>query len=119
VSRTKGPPESTIVSGILTALSYRRDVKVWRQNTGAARLPGRGGELALVRFGRPGAADISGLVVGSGRRLEIEVKRPGGKQSEAQEQYEREIRNAGGIYLLAHSVEECLSALSAELEVES
>ena len=49
-----------------------------RQNTGAVRLGKR-----FVRFGTPGRADISG-VWPDGRRLEIEVKRPGNKPTQAQ-----------------------------------
>ena len=44
------------------------DVRLWRQNTGAALMGDQ-----MVSFGRAGAFDVTGVVRG-GRRVEIELK---------------------------------------------
>lgn len=94
----------------------RTDLRIWRQNTGAATdQNGR-----LVRFGRPGAADLSGILTvtdhASGRRygirLEIEVKSARGRQSPAQRAFQRMTEAYGGIYILARSVPDVMIALA-------
>lgn len=97
-------------------------IPAWRQNTGGASfarrqpLPRHGmGSVQekpyFVKFSRPGAADITGILPGSGRRLEIEVKRPGGKPNPDQVRFHRLVNEAGGVYLLVHSVDELKDAL--------
>ena len=102
----------------------RRDVLVWRCNTGAARVPGKRGRARVLRFGLPGQADISGLACTprrAGTRLEIECKAPelgpraAGRMSPAQKLFELDVRKFGGIYLIVHSATECLALLDAEL----
>ena len=84
--------------------------RVWRQNTGAVLIRGR-----LVRFGPPGQADISGVLKG-GYRLEIEVKRPGCRRHQRQEQrnFEHMMQSLGGIYILATTPDEAVAAVMAE-----
>jgi hypothetical protein len=108
-------PEAAIQHDILLALTERCGgvCTVWRQNTGAARLPGKNGAQQLVRFGVPGQADISGLFHGSGRRLEIEVKAPGGRQSASQKRFERVVRSCGGVYLLVDNTEDAVAGVLA------
>ena len=85
----------------------RTDLRIWRQNTGAATdQNGR-----LVRFGRPGAADLTGIL-SDGRRLEIEVKSAHGRQSVAQASFQRIIENYGGVYILARSVTDVMRGLA-------
>lgn len=104
--------ESDIQSAILQSLEYRRDVVCWRSNTGAAQLPGKGGVMRPVFFGLPGAGDIVGLIRPWGTHLEIEVKRPGGKQNENQRAHETRVLAAGGIYILARDSLECIQKLN-------
>lgn len=85
----------------------RTDVRLWRQNTGVARSFDGG---SIVAYGVPGGADLSGIIAG-GRRLEIEVKTPGVKQSPQQINFERMITKFGGLYLVARSVEDVANAL--------
>lgn len=100
--------ESALIRAVLLAVGARPDLRVWRQNTGAARLPsGR-----IVRFGIPGAADISGILRG-GRRLEIECKSRDGRLSALQERFCRVIQHHGGLYILARSVDDVLRELPA------
>lgn len=59
-----------------------------------------------------GVPDIIGIMPdGSGRFLGIEVKAPGGQQSAPQILFERRCGRAGGIYILAKSVEDVEKAL--------
>jgi hypothetical protein len=100
-------PESHLVQAILAAWGAHPGLRIWRQNTGGAMLKGR-----FVRFGVPGAADISGILAG-GRRLEIECKAECGRQSEEQLRYQLMIEHFGGVYVLARSVEDVDLALAA------
>ncbi len=110
--RTRRAPvrESTIIQAILNALVGRTDIRIWRQNTGAARRKSG----ALVRFGVPGQADLSGILDG-GRRLEIEVKTAIGRQSDQQQAFAAMIREYGGVYILARSPEDVLQVLDQEI----
>lgn len=70
-------------------------ITIWRSNTGAFHDGKR-----LIRFGVVGQADVSGIMKPLGCRIEIEVKRPGGKQSQAQKNFQRMMLAHGGLYLL-------------------
>ena len=89
--------EASIQADILLELGkvFPDCVTAWRNNTGAFH----DGER-LIKFGIPGQADISGLIKPLGCRLEIEVKRPGGRQSANQILFNRMINQHGGLYLL-------------------
>lgn len=90
-------PEAEIQANILLGLArhFRETVTVWRNNTGAFHDGNR-----LIKFGLPGQADISGIIKPYGCRLEIEVKRAGGRQSMNQKNFDRMIKSHGGLYLL-------------------
>lgn len=94
--------ESALLSAILLEFGSRPDCRLWRQNTGAARTS----TGALVRFGVPGQADISGILAPSGRRIEIETKTARGRQSQAQKKWQAMIEKFGGVYVVARSVED-------------
>lgn len=99
--------EREIQRAILQALGSRSDLRLWRSNTGMAH--DQAGHV--VRFGTPGQGDLSGLLAPSGRRLEIEVKAPSGKQTQQQKQFQAMIEAMGGLYVLARSVEEAVTAI--------
>lgn len=107
--------ETAIVRAIIDAVNASGIALVWRQNTGAAKAT-YGGRTRFIRFGVVGAADITGYIRGSGRRLEIEVKRPGGKTTASQDYYGRAINEGGALYFVAHSVEEAITRLKKEVE---
>ena len=98
--------EKSIQNEIIRRLGQDKRVRIWRQNTGAARI----GD-AYVRFGLPGQADITGWIVGSGRRIEIEVKTPGGAQSQDQKNFQHLCDAHGVLYVLARSVDDAVSAI--------
>lgn len=99
--------EADIQQAILIEFGSRPGLRIWRSNAGAART--RTG--ALVRFGVPGQADLSGIIAPHGRRLEIEVKSATGRQSDQQRKFQEMIESMGGIYILARSLEDVRNGL--------
>lgn len=97
-SYDKTTPESVIQSDLILEVSrlFANDLTIWRSNTGAAF----DREGRMIKFGVKGQADISGIMKPLGTRIEIEVKRPGGKQRPEQKQYGQMIKDHGGVYLL-------------------
>ena len=74
---------------------FHDSLTIWRNNTGAIQADNR-----MIRFGLPGQADISGVMKPLGCRIEIEVKRSGGRQSVNQKNFQQMITDHGGLYLL-------------------
>lgn len=108
--------ERDIQTAILLALGARADLcKVARRNRGNARRQLGNGREQWIQFGDfPGSADITGILR-DGRRLEVEVKSPIGRQSAEQRAFEQMIREYGGIYVLVRSVDEALAAVEEAL----
>ena len=103
--------ERAIQNDILRAFGTRPGLRIWRQNCGVARIGER-----VVRFGVPGQADLTGILP-DGRRLEIEVKSPTGRQTPQQAAFQNMIEKFHGIYILArstHDVRQRLAALGIE-----
>lgn len=101
------PTEREIQLAILRQFGTRPDLRLWRANTGVARIGRR-----VVRFGVPGQADITGILPG-GRRLEIEIKSSTGRQTADQVNFQRMIERFGGLYILARSIEDVQKAIAA------
>lgn len=99
------PNETAIMQDIMVAYS-RRGALVWRQNVGVGRTAAR-----VVRFGMPGMADLGAIYRGVG--LQVEVKRPGGRQRKNQRHWQAAVERSGGIYVLAFSVADAVAALDA------
>ncbi len=90
--------------------------RVWRNNRVDVMVPGRGGKPRRVQAGIDGQADITGIFPRyhrgvTGLRCEIEVKAGRDKQSPEQFAFQRMITEAGGIYIVARSIEQCLDDL--------
>ena len=100
------PKESEIQKAILDYLALK---KIWhmRLNTGAMSGSHKG-KRWFVKFGKPGMADILATIVVNGilRVYWIEVKRPGGKQSAAQLEFQAEVYEQGHNYLVVESLEQ-------------
>jgi len=104
MSKIPAPLEANIQSLILEYLPKDGRVGMfWRQNTGGATLPGRGGTKQFVKFGTKGVSDILGVLEG-GRALAIEVKRPGRPPTDHQKNFMDAINAAGGLAFVATSV---------------
>lgn len=90
------------MQAILLEFGQRPDMRIWRQNTGAAKRKNG----PLIRFGIPGMADISGIR-NDGKRIEIECKSPTAPDKKKNQHNWREmIRAMNGIYIVARSVED-------------
>jgi len=99
--------EKEIQNDILRAFGTVTTLRLWRANVGAARIGTR-----TIRFGIPGQADLTGILP-DGRRLEIEVKAPAGRQTAQQRSFQNMIERFHGVYILARSVEEVGRRLAA------
>lgn len=98
--------EADLQRAVLLALTEHcaHACRVWRANTGKMRNP-RG---RLISFGINGQADLTGMLIPSGKRLEIELKVPGKQLRRDQELYRDCIRMFGGVYLVVHSAQEAV-----------
>ncbi|GAW36987.1 VRR-NUC domain protein [Roseovarius sp. A-2] len=100
--------ETDIHNRILVALSrefHPRGI-FWRQNAGRVRSD-RG---AWISLGPTGISDIVGVL--DGRSVFVEVKTATGKQRKAQKNFQAAVERAGGLYLVARSPDEAISALA-------
>jgi len=66
----------------------------------------------IIRFGVPGQADLTGILP-DGRRLEIEVKSPTGRQTAEQRSFQQMIERFNGVYILARSIHDVRQQLAA------
>lgn len=99
--------ESETQQAILREFGALPWLRIWRANVLVARdSTGR-----IVRAGIKGQADLSGILKG-GRRLEIEVKSPTGRQTKEQRAWQRMIEAHQGLYILARSTGDVWEALA-------
>jgi len=118
--------EKAILNDTLVQVSALPETICWRNNTGTAwagrRVDARIGQTIVVKpgmtiimnaqpvsFGLPGSADIMGA--SAGRPVAIETKTAIGRQSDLQVNFEAAWTKAGGLYILARSPEDALTAL--------
>lgn len=98
-------------------LAWDRSVFAWRQNVGAATFEqvNKAGakKKYFVQFGHPGIADIIGIY--KGRFLAIEAKVGKNDQSPAQREFERSVKAAGGIYILAYSLDDVMKGMGGTI----
>jgi hypothetical protein len=110
------PSEAEVLKAIKQYLELRK-FRIYRRNTGGAYAMRMGGREQFVRFSEPGAADLTGREIGTGRTIEVEVKRPGGRtnpQRQALQQAWLDLAKRDGcIAFRASSVLECEAALEA------
>ena len=103
--------ESEFQKYILEAFEYDRNIKIWRNNTGATKID----DKRFIRFGVPGAADIIGIVKHfrckicnasqDGIFLAIEVKGTKGKTTDKQTEWLNEIEDYNGITIVLKPIE--------------
>lgn len=110
------PPEHAIQDAVLRYLAIDRRI-AWCQrfNTGATRIEGRDAKgkptRRFVRFAFPGCSDILGQLT-SGHFLAVEVKRPSTKPTPEQAAFLAQVNRAGGLGLIARSVDDVQAALN-------
>lgn len=102
--------ESDIQAAILIYVTSLPGSYFWRQNTGV--FPDAEGRRR-VRACPKGTPDIIGVL--QGRFIVIEVKRgKGGVHAEDQKNWQRNCERAGGLYILARSVDDVRDRLLIE-----
>lgn len=102
----KKPLERTVLRAITQALRLdRRVARVERNQSGLFQEGNR-----FIRVGTRGKLDLT-VYLKSGRYIEIEVKRPGGKPEPHQQQRIDAIRADGGLAGYATSIDEALALL--------
>lgn len=99
------PAERHVLKATMDFLALR-GFRVWRQNVGMMILEHKGIRRA-VRAGIKGQADITGYHKGTGRRLEVEVKREGKEPSQVQAQWLQQCAEEGVIAFWCDSVPGC------------
>lgn len=96
--------EKSTQAAILDYLKLR-GIFHYRQNTGAFSTSSPiTGNSRFVRFGFPGASDI--VAVWKGQYVAIEVKDVKGRLNENQERFKEALEYAGGVYVLARSLDD-------------
>jgi hypothetical protein len=98
--------ESDIQKVIMDWLTLHR-IFHYRNNAGGMSGKHKG-KPWFVKFGKVGMPDI--VAVFKGRYIGIEVKGPKGFQSRVQTEFQVELEKAGGIYILARSIEDVQKA---------
>jgi len=99
--------ESEIQRTILDYLTLKR-IFHYRNNSGAFVMPETATHSRrFFRAGVVGAPDI--VCVVKGQFVGIEVKAPKGRQNDNQKEFQRQLEAAGGLYILAYSLEDVLS----------
>lgn len=100
--------EQDLVNAILAWLRYR-GAWAMRVNSGIKMIPQENGRQRVFRGAPAGTADI--VACWHGRYVAIECKVGRNKQTEAQFVHQQEIGGAGGLYILAYSVEDVAEIL--------
>lgn len=96
------PSEHDFQEALRARLGSRKDVRLWRQLVGQFYAKRGEDMFTPVRVGPPnGAADLSGIHLGSGRRIEVEVKAEKGRLSDEQERWGKNMLAWGAVYVLA------------------
>lgn len=93
-----------IIPGILIAITALPGGMFYRNNTGAGLVHGR-----WIEFGCPGSGDIMGCY--RGRAVAIECKASRGRQRKTQQDFQIAWEAAGGLYILAKSLDDVLRGL--------
>jgi hypothetical protein len=78
----------------------------WRQNSGVAKYRGKDGNQRRVEFGFTGLSDVGAIHPGSGRFVAVETKMPGKDATTEQREFLDEVNAAGGVGIVAHSLDE-------------
>lgn len=103
--RRKGKnPETLLQAKVLEALGKIPGLIFWRNSTGR----GKALQGGIVQFGKIGSGDILGIVPPHGKFLTIELKMPGEKERPEQITFRKEVVAAGGIAIVADSVQSVL-----------
>lgn len=96
---------AALIDAILVEITAWPEVMAWKHATGVGVTAGR----RIVRFGLKGSGDIIGSC--AGRAFAIDGKTGKAVQKPHQIAFERKWTKAGGLYVLARSVDDVAAAL--------
>ena len=102
--------EKSIQDQILIALGTYPGMAIWRAAVGNGWVRAKTGFVPMRFGGVPGQADIIGCY--HGRFVAIEVKTATGRQRPEQRDWQGAIEAAGGVYILARSVDDALDGVA-------
>lgn len=100
--RSGSTPEARVLHAILAYLKARK-IFHWRQNVGAIKT-----DHGFMRFGSAGQPDVMAII--GGKFYAIEAKSAAGRQSDDQKAWQARCEAAGGVYILARSVDDIINA---------
>jgi hypothetical protein len=98
--------EGSVVKACLDYLAVY-GAYVWRNNSGCLRDI----KKRPVFFGKPGSADIIGVLPG-GRFIGVECKSKKGRLSEKQKEFLASIEEMGGLAIVARSVDDVINSVN-------
>lgn len=101
------PKETEIQLAVCEYLSYQmRQGKLmfWRQNTNAIFSTKTGSFRAMPKYSMNGVSDI--IVVRDGFVIFLEIKRPSGKQSDNQKQFQDLVKKNGAEYWVIRDLDD-------------
>lgn len=110
--RVLEPPEAAVLAAVLRYLSLDPRV-AWshRMNSGSYAVE-ENGKRRFIRYGFPGCPDILGQLRG-GKSLLMEVKKHGGKLTDAQRAFLTRARENGAVAGVVRSVDEAKKLIDA------
>lgn len=83
---------------------------VWRNNTGAYPVNGKGGKKRFIRYGYKGSPDIIGMTP-EGKFIGVECKFGYNKLSDSQKVFKQRCEDSRGVFIVAYSVDELIDKL--------
>ena len=115
--QSKLPPESEAdVTRACLDVFKMFGLDMQRQNTGGAYYPDGNGGQRYVQFGEVGNCDWTGMHPRDGRRIDVEIKRPGERPTPDQLARMLSINAKGGVALWVWDARQLLHALGRVLE---
>lgn len=105
--------EKDIQHAIIQYLQYRKDIYFIRNNSFSGSFTRANGSKGWLRNNKAGSPDI--IVCHKGRYMGIEVKAEKGRQSELQQQAQKDIEKCGGVYIIARNIEDVERGLDKTL----
>lgn len=110
---SKNTEEALLQKQIIDYLNYK-NIFFYRNNTGAIKSE-YNGKIRFFRFGAVGSTDLIAVI--AGQYIGIECKGKNGVQSKNQKEFQERLEAAGGIYILAHSLDDIANWPNINLKV--
>lgn len=125
---TPAPPsERDVQRESLLRLGRNPALMIWRRMVGTFFPPEivrhlcpacqeRATSFRRVKVGIPGEGDAGGVLAPNGRAFWVEFKSATGEQRKQQQNFERAVRQRGGIYVIARSADEAEAGMQPYID---